>query len=323
MWSAVALRRADKAVAAGARSLGAGDLAAAGHAYAGALAKAGKRIGRHPAAAGLAAAAHIGLGRVRLAHGDFLAADPEFIAAQQLQPQDSAGFHWAGCAAAHRADFPRADWYFTAALARDQLSSRTLTQRGLVRVRLGQLGAAVADLESARQLDDHTMIVLAALHLHRRDWARAEAVLVALPPGRRPPATAAMLAGALERQGKHEPALAAYDQAIAAGDLSPAVLFHHGLVAYRLGRFEQSVRSWTELCQRHPRGMSYQKLVVRAEYAAACQLAAAGKYEAALPKLAAGLTAQPAGIVDAALDRLRRYAAAEAAATKRPATTLN
>jgi tetratricopeptide (TPR) repeat protein len=312
MWSAHALRRAAKAVAVGARSLRAGDLDAAGRAYAGALATLGKRIGRHPAAAGLAAAAHLGLGRVRLAYGDFFAADPEFLAVQQLQPHDLAGFHWAGCAAAHRADFPRADWYFTAALARDPLSSRTLAQRGLVRIRLGQLDAAVADLESARQLHNHELIVLAALHLRRRDWARAEAVLVAMPPESRPPA---MLADALARQDKHEPALAAYDQAIAAGDRSPAVLFHHGLVAYQLGRYEQSVRSWTELCQRHPKGRSYQGLVVRAEYAAACQLVNAGQYEAALPKLAAGLTAQPPGALDAALGRLRRYAAAEAADT--------
>ncbi|HEY3606046.1 MAG TPA: hypothetical protein VGL06_01020 [Pseudonocardiaceae bacterium] len=312
MWSAHALRRAAKAVAVGARSLGDGDLDAAGRAYAGALATVRKRIGRHPAAAGLAAAAHLGLGRVRLAHGDFFAADQEFLAVQQLRPHDLAGFHWAGCAAAHRADFPRADWYFTAALARDPLSSRTLAQRGLVRVRLGQPDAALADLESARQLHNHELIVLAALHLRRRDWARAEAVLIAVPPDRRPPA---MLADALARQEKHEPALAAYDQAIAAGDRSAAVLFHHGLVAYRLGRYEQSVRSWTELCQRHPMGRSYQGLVVRAEYAAACQLVDAGEYEAALPRLAAGLTAQPPGAMDAALGLLRRYAAAEAADT--------
>ncbi len=312
MGSALALRRAAKAIAVGARSLGVGELDAAGRAYAGALATVRKRIGRHPAAAGLAAAAHLGLGRVRLGYGDFLGADPEFLAVQQLQPHDLAGFHWAGCAAAHRADFPRADWYFTAALARDPLSSRVLAQRGLVRARLGQLDAAVVDLESARQPRDHEVIALAALHLRRRHWASAEAVLAEVPPERRPHA---MLADALARQEKHESAMAAYDQAIEAGDRSPAVLFHHGLVAYRLGRYEQSVRSWTELCQRHPMGRSYQGLVVRAEYAAAYQLVDAGEYEAALPKLAAGLTAQPPGAVDAALARLRRYAAAAAADT--------
>ncbi|HEX4702183.1 MAG TPA: tetratricopeptide repeat protein, partial [Pseudonocardiaceae bacterium] len=316
MWSGLALRRITTAVTAAARLLADGDTDGAGRAYAKALAKARKQIGRAPAATGLAATAHIGVGRVHLARRDFAAADPEFLAAQQLQPHEWAGYYWAGCAAAHRSDFHRADWFFTTALATGQAPARTFQQRGFARIRLGQVDAAVADLDTAaahRALDDNALVVLAALHLHRRDWARAEAALIAIPDDRRQPATDGMLGSALERQGRNEAAIAAYDLAVASGDRAPAVLFHQGLVAYRLGRFADSARAWTELCQRHPHGASYRRLVARAEYAAARQLIDAGRFGAALPRLVAGIDAQPAGTLDTSFAQLHRYAAAEAA----------
>lgn len=315
MLSGAALRTAGRAVDDGARSLSSGDVAAAERAYAKALGKVGKLVGKAPPAAGLAAAAHVGLGRVRLAYHDFRAADPEFSAAQRLQPMDWSGFYWAGCGAAHQADFRRADWCFTAAL-RNQAPPRTFKQRGFVRVRLGQVEEAIGDLERAAglsALDDDAFVLLAALHLHRRDWARAEAALVAIPDGRRPPATAGMLASALERQGKDGPALAAYQLAIEGGDLSQAVLFHHGLVAYRLGRFADCVWSWTELCVRHPLGASYRRLVAHAQYAMAYESVRGGRFEAALPHLVAGTDAHPAGTLDTEVVRMYRYAAAEAA----------
>src|SRR2546426_197133 len=88
----------------GERALAGHDLLAADRAFTTALDHLGDLDGADAAAGDLAAAAHIGLGRVCLATNHIRAADLRFDQAQRLRPDNPDGFYWAGCTAAHEAN---------------------------------------------------------------------------------------------------------------------------------------------------------------------------------------------------------------------------
>jgi tetratricopeptide (TPR) repeat protein len=317
MWAGIAVRRAERAAEEGARRLADGDLDAAGRAYATALAKVRRRaVAGHPVAARAAATAHVGLGRVCLARDDPQAADPEFLAVQQLLPNEWIGYFWTGCAAAHLSDFPRADWHFGAALQRGPDVGRAYLQRAYVRLRSGRQDDALADFDAAGRcgaLDDGALVVLAGLWQHRRAWDRVEVVLSAIAPERRSATAHAMLGLATERQQKYAQSMVAYDAAVRGGERNSSVLFHRGLVAYRLGLYSDCARSWTQLCEAHPQGGRYTRLVARAHYASAHSLVTSGDVTPAVERLRAGVDAQPPGSLDDALRGVELYAAVEAA----------
>ncbi len=168
--------RAEQACADGEKALAAGDGEAAEASFRAALAVAGDGIGEAPAPDGVlspeagkrrvAARARTGIGRVRLAAGEFEGAVSEFERARRLRPTAAGPLHWLGCAAAHRGDLAAAERHLTAALACAVPHGRSLVQRAYVRARAGDAAAAVADLREASRgapLDDEARWLLAAL----------------------------------------------------------------------------------------------------------------------------------------------------------------
>ncbi|ATL31316.1 hypothetical protein [Streptomyces formicae] len=118
------------------------------------------------AALRVAARAHTGAGRVRLAAGELDAAVAEFERARSLRPHAAGPLHWLGCAAAHAGDLTTAETHLTAALACAVPHPRTLIQRAYVHARAGRPDAARADLLTASRtapLDEEAHWALAAL----------------------------------------------------------------------------------------------------------------------------------------------------------------
>ncbi|MGW7269940.1 tetratricopeptide repeat protein [Streptomyces sp. NPDC054864] len=114
----------------------------------------------------LRARADVGLGRIRLAAGDFEQGATHFRRAHESQPDASDPLHWLGCAAAHMAAYESADEFFTSALARPNPHPRARIQRAYVRARLRRYEEALADLRAAREedaLDADGRWVMAAL----------------------------------------------------------------------------------------------------------------------------------------------------------------
>ncbi len=237
-----------------------GDLVAAERSFGDVLSQLRNGVMGNPASAVVAAAAHIGLGRVLLGRHDPVVAAEEFDSAQRLQPDSWRGYYWAGCAAAHHGDHAGADRSFTEALRRAPGLSRAFVQRAYVRLRQDPTGdpaggAALADLESAARfgaLDDDAALVMAALQLRRGRWAQALRSLRDVQAQTRAPVVAVVRGFALEQQGEHLAALAEYQRATACADAGAGALFHHGRLALRLGRFEDGLRCWTRLRHRYP-----------------------------------------------------------------------
>lgn len=170
------LGRAEQACDDGEKALAAGDGEAAEASFRAALAVTEGGIGEAPAPDGdlspeagerrVAARARTGVGRVRLAAGEFDGAVAEFERARRLRPTAAGPLHWLGCAAAHRGDLAAAERHLTAALACAVPHGRSLVQRAYVRARAGEAAAAVADLREASRgapLDDEARWLLAAL----------------------------------------------------------------------------------------------------------------------------------------------------------------
>lgn len=214
-------RRAAAALADGDQLLARGEPAAAARAFGEALARlADGRSGAAAERTALLAAAHLGLGRARLAATDPAAARDHFRTAREALPDDWRGWHWSGCAAAHLGDDDAAESHFTAALARQSQhrdqhpdQHRSLRQRARVRARQGRTRAALDDLATAArqqppEASDRWLV--AVLRLRAGDWKQAEEALrTLLDPGSPRAATARGLLGyAREQQGDTAAALA-------------------------------------------------------------------------------------------------------------------
>lgn len=212
-------------------------------------------------------------------------------------------------------------------------AARVRVQRAYAYERQGLTDEARADLWAAvaeEPLAQEARWTLAVLELRAGAWASAEGVLRGLvdPASPRGPQAVGMLAYAMERQGQAEKALASYRQAMDGGLAASAenpegaespddtVLFRHGLVAYRLGRYDDAVASWTLLHARHPHRARLRLLVARATYAAAHPHVVRKDFEAALGHLARAETLWPEGPPEgfgAAVTELHLYAAWRAA----------
>jgi tetratricopeptide (TPR) repeat protein len=275
MWPDIGVRRARAASAGGRQALAGDDLPAAERQFGAALRRLSRAIGKDERATETAAAATIGLGRVCLARDDLHGADLRFAEVHKLRPAHWEGFFWTGCTAARRGEFARADWYLSAALARDSRQGRAYLQRAYVRLRQHRSEAALADLYAAdhrQALDDRGRVLLAGLLLHRSRWAQAEEYVNSVSPAGRTPQAAALLGFALHRQGKLVAAHEAYQFALAGGYTEDTVLHQHGLVGYQLGRFISSVESWSTLTARYPERPEFATLRATACYAYARQL---------------------------------------------------
>jgi tetratricopeptide (TPR) repeat protein len=316
MWSGIAVRRARRATEQGELLLSRGNLRGAEVRFATAIAQAhGKTVQPRTRAAEVVAGAHVGLGRTRLALADPRRALPEFRAAQLLQPEAWQPFYWDGCARGWVGDYPGAEQSFSAALRCRPRLGRAYLQRGYARLRQGHGDAALEDLLAAREhgeLEEPGRLVLAWLRLQRREWAEAEALLRPIEVIRSSPLVTSMRAFALEQQGDLHAAVDLYGQAIRRGRADDSVLFHHGLAAYGLRRFDDSIRSWTELQARNPHRTRVSLLVARANYAWALELARQRRYGAAVERLETAEELKPPGALDAALTELRLHAAAQA-----------
>ncbi|MFD9886012.1 hypothetical protein ACFWZT_31660 [Streptomyces alboflavus] len=156
----------------------AGGAAGAGDANAGGVAGAGADAGAGAAersfrlalslapGPGVTARAHVGLGRLQLADGEFDGALAEFRLAHDTAPDGSAPLFWLGCALAHRGELDAAEAHFTRCLAGAEPHPRALAQRAYVRVAAGNREGARADLRAAERdgvLDDEGRWVAAVL----------------------------------------------------------------------------------------------------------------------------------------------------------------
>ncbi|MGH4023068.1 MAG: hypothetical protein ACRDRV_00615 [Pseudonocardiaceae bacterium] len=294
-----------------------GDFVAAERSFTDVLGHLGPGALRHSASAVVVAAAHIGLGRVSLGRGDPVQADAEFAAALKAQPDSWQGFYWVACAAAHRADYPRAEWNYTEALRRRPELTRALVQRAYVRLRQHADNAALADLALAAEqgmLDENAYLVMALLHLRGGEWDRAQAVLDGVQSPSRAPLVAALRAFAGEQQGNRPDAFAGYQRAVARADVEDWVLFRHGRLALRLGHGEGSVRSWTALHRRYPQHPALRQLTVLANRAWAGKLVAQQDFGSAIECLQRCEPFEPPGALDAVLVELHLRAAAQAMA---------
>ena len=121
--------------------------------------------------------------------------------------------------------------------------------------------------------------------------------------------TGSMLAYALERQSRYAEAMARYEALIRQGLGQDPILYHHGLCAYRLGRYADAIRSWTDLHGRVPGGDRLEPLIGSAYRARALQLANGGDFAAVSECLDAAEVFAPAGAV---LPELYLHAAARA-----------
>ncbi|MFJ2773958.1 hypothetical protein [Streptomyces sp. NPDC087300] len=158
---------AEQACADGESALARHEGAEAGKHFQEALALVGGDVSE--AAARLAARAHTGVGRARLAAGELDAAVAEFDLARALRPSAAGPLHWLGCAAAHRGDLAAAETHLTAALACAVPHPRSLIQRAYVHAAAGRPAAARTDLLTASRaapLDEEASWTLAALSGH-------------------------------------------------------------------------------------------------------------------------------------------------------------
>ncbi|AXK36747.1 hypothetical protein DVA86_33520 [Streptomyces armeniacus] len=230
-----------------------------------------------PEAAALLAAARVGLGRAALAAAEPGRAVPHLRAARQARPDSADAWYWSGCAAAHSGDHDAAEDHLTEAARREPGRARTLVQRAYVRVRLDRPEQALQDLRAAGRispLDTDDQWLAALLALRSGEWRAAASALRRLldqGPAERAPQALALLAFALERQGELPAALSAYERVLADGHRDDRVLLRHGLVAYRLSRYGDSLRSWTELSGRHPERARLRTLTAQATYASAAE----------------------------------------------------
>ncbi|MET9265621.1 hypothetical protein [Amycolatopsis sp. NPDC004079] len=240
------LDQARAAVADGERALSGHDPRAAEKAFSAALGMLGEQGGE----AGLAAAAHLGLGRVRLAGNDIRAADLNFDRVQRLLPAAPDGFYWAGCTAARAASYPRAEWLLTAALERDPRYRKAYARRAEVRLKLGRAESALADLLAAaddRAADDRTRLATAAVLVRLGKAERALAAAAGIEGG----AAAAVCGLARWQLGETEAAAAEFERAVAAGCRDEAVLFYHGLACFRRGDAADGEAAWQPLRAEH------------------------------------------------------------------------
>ncbi|MFI0409331.1 tetratricopeptide repeat protein [Actinomadura sp. 3N508] len=184
------------------------------------------------------------------------------------------------------------------------------------RIRMGEIDGPLADLSAAmrhRTLDSSDLWVMACIALRKGAWGSAETALCELvddDPSRSALAHG-MLAFALEMQGKSAEALRYYRVAVEGGQAGDAVFYHHGLVAYRLGRYDESVASWSVLLQRHPGHSELNELVAYARYAAGRVLIERENYEAAIQQLAACEKSPAVAVPKEALAELHLHAAAQ------------
>ncbi len=306
--------QARSAIAEGERELAASRLPAARRAFGTALDCLGGITGTAEPA--LAKAAHIGLGRVCLAEGEFRAADLCFDRVQRLSPAEPDGFYWAGCVAAHQANYPRADWLFSAALGLDAGLGRAYLQRALVRVKQRRDEPALADFLAAEvreSIDDNARLLTAALLVRADDWTRAEAVLADVDPRR--PETAAILAMIRQRQGDTKAAVAGYHRAVAGGCHDETVLLQCGLAAYQVHDYTTSIDSWTALRDLYPRHSTLKSLVATAHHARAAERISRADYAGAVADIVeAKVTTIGPGVLDAALAEAHLHEAARAIA---------
>ncbi|GAA2786150.1 hypothetical protein [Saccharopolyspora taberi] len=277
---------ARRANSAGERALRAGDLAEAEDSFAAALEWASGAGDR--SAPCVAADAQVGLGRICLARNDFRAADRRFAKAQRLCPEAPDGFYWAGCAAAHDADYSRAERFLGAALVRDSGLGKAYVQRAYVRVRRAREDLALTDLYAAARcgpLDDRARLLVATLLLSRGRWEQAESFAAEAAED---PVAAAVLGTAQDRQGRDEDALAAYERAMAGGVRDDAILLRHGVISYGLGRLEAGAESWSELHDRYPQHSGFRRASAPAPRVAAFAAAEQGEWERAASLLHRG-----------------------------------
>ncbi|MEV0091411.1 tetratricopeptide repeat protein [Streptomyces sp. NPDC050738] len=311
----MALRRAGRVLEEAQELLAGGDARGAGLKFDEALGRVGKHVADGEAeSAGVAAGARVGLGRVCLAGADFDQALGQFQEAQRLLPSGAEAYYWAGCAAAHLQRLADSERYFDAALERAPGDPRAHAQRARVYFVQGRQAQARADLEAMGEggptlADDRWL--LAVLQLRGADWSGAEKSLRGLTheDTSRTPVGLALLAYAMERSGRHAAALPLYEQALVEGVESDSVLYRQGLVAYRLGRYDVSVRAWSALRERRPDDPACADAVARATYAAAVPLVRKKDFAAAAEQLGRSAALWPAGALDDSLADLRLYAA--------------
>ncbi|MEU6860566.1 hypothetical protein AB0B28_17050 [Glycomyces sp. NPDC046736] len=238
------LERARKSNIAATRALSEGRLDNAANAFATALKRTAKHIGKSPELDAVASAAHLGLGRVELARGAPLAADRHFAEVQSTWPTDWRGYYWSGCAAARGLSYERADWYLSTAIAKGAPDGRAHLQRAYTRARLGLTERALADLaEAARR---HRLPTTAlelgatlALRAGRTDQAAWFAAAVDSP------LTSAVTGAIAYAAGEHEAALEALTAARDGGFTDPEVLSMLGAAAYHLGRLDEAIEAWS------------------------------------------------------------------------------
>jgi tetratricopeptide (TPR) repeat protein len=251
-----ALELVRSATADGERALAGHDPRAAEDAFTAALGHLDELDRADEATHDLAAAAHIGLGRVHLADNDIRAADLRFDRVQRLRPASPDGFYWGGCAAAHAADHRRAEWLLTAALDRDPQHGKAYLQRAYVRLRQGRAELSLPDLLAAADrhvVDDNARLLTAALLVHHGKAAQAAAIAADVSPSAD---SAAILGMALWRQGKFDAAATELDRAVASGCHDDAVLLHHGLALLRRNDFDASSAVWQRLRDSHPHDLA-------------------------------------------------------------------
>ena len=163
----------------GERAVADHDLLAADRAFTAALGHLSDLDSTDQATNDLAAAAHLGLGRVALAVDDIRTADLRFDQAQRLRPTSPEGFYWAGCAAAHAANYPRAEWLLSAALALDSRHGNAHLQRAYVRLRQRRTEQALPDLLAAADCqvaNDNVRLLIAALQVRHGEAEQAAAI---------------------------------------------------------------------------------------------------------------------------------------------------
>jgi tetratricopeptide (TPR) repeat protein len=234
---------------------------------------------------------------------------PEFQAAQLIRPEAWEGLHGEGCARGGMGDYPGAERSLTAALGNGGPPALTCLRRAFARIRSGSVDGALADLLTVHEhggLDEESRVLLAWLRLRRREWAEAQALLASVRSERLTPAVTPMLAFALERQGRLDAAASLYRQAIGSRIPGDGVLFHHGLVSYRLTSYGDAARFWSALHRLHP-SRALAALVVRANQAWARELIERRDFEMAITCL------EPCAewLASGALAELRLHAAAE------------
>jgi tetratricopeptide (TPR) repeat protein len=269
----------------GERALAARDLGAATRAFSTALDHLGDLADADQATGDLAAAGHLGLGRVHLACNDIRTADLRFDQVQRLRPTSPDGFYWAGCAAAHGANYPRAEWLLCAALDRDSRHGRAYLQRAYVRLRLRRPEPALSDLLAAADhqvADDNARLLMAALLVRHGDAEQAAALATDVSHGA---AAAAILGVARYHQGRMAAAAAAFERAVAAGCHDDAVLLHHGLASFQGKDYAGSIAAWRRLRDASPHHESLQRLVATAHYARAVERLAADDFSGAIDDL--------------------------------------